>query len=200
MPTIDRARSRSSSPAIAGQDLKKGYQGFSKYDILIVGGLMKPTLKDIKIDDCDRGLLDMYKYEIKKNRNYYYAERRFNRADGTRSKTSLHRDILGEACKNMLVDHINKNPLDNRRCNLRVVTVSQNAMNQAKQKNRSSKYKGVNLDKEKQHHAKKWRAQIKKEGKRIHLGRFLTEKEAAEAYNKAALELFGDFASLNVIE
>lgn len=160
---------------------------------------MKPTLKDIKIDDIDKGLLELHRYEIKKNRNYYYAERRFNRADGTRGKASLHRDILGEECKGRLVDHINKNPLDNRRCNLRLATVSQNAMNQAKQKNRSSKYKGVNLDKSR-NRVKRWRAQIKKEGKKMHLGRFLTEKEAAEAYNAAAQELFGEFASLNVIE
>ena len=91
------------------------------------------------------------------------------------------------------IDHIDNDPLNNNIENLRETTRSQNLMNQKPRKNKSSKYKGVSWYKR----DKIWQAQIKINKKQIHLGRFKLEKDAALAYNKAAIELFGEFACLN---
>ncbi len=95
----------------------------------------------------------------------------------------------------MDVDHINGNRLDNRKCNLRLATRSQNLQNSRKRTGCSSRFKGVNWLGQN----KRWRARIKVFGKEIALGCFISELEAAEAYNKAAKEHFGDFAKLNEI-
>ena len=108
----------------------------------------------------------------------------------------INRFILNIEDPKVLVDHKSGSWFNNLESNLRPSTKSQNAMNQQNQEGTSSKYKGVCW------HApsKKWRAYIKINGKQIHLGYFNTEIEAARAYNKAALELFGEFANLNIIE
>jgi len=98
-----------------------------------------------------------------------------------------------------LIDHINGDKLDCRRSNLRLATRSDNEANKKKRRgNTTSKYKGVS----KIATAKKypWRATITKEKRQTALGTFATEWEAAEAYNQAALELYGEFAFTNVRE
>ena len=92
------------------------------------------------------------------------------------------------------IDHINRDPSDNRIENLREVSHSQNMMNRIIQSH-SSKYKGV-LWYEK---IKKWRSQICLNGKNIYLGDFDSEKEDAEIYNHKAIELFGEYANINNI-
>ena len=104
----------------------------------------------------------------------------------------MHRLIMN-AKKGEEVDHANHNTLDNRKCNLRICTKFQNMQNSKLQKNRSSKYKGVCWHKDN----KKWKAYITYEGKRIHLGYYDIEEEAARVYDKKAIELFGKFAYLN---
>jgi len=91
------------------------------------------------------------------------------------------------------IDHINQNKIDNRIINLRSCTKQENSMNRRSNKNTSSKYKGVSWHK----NAKKWMAKIKIDSKAKHLGYFQTESDAAKAYDKAALEHFGEFACLN---
>lgn len=105
----------------------------------------------------------------------------------------MHRIIIN-APDGLEVDHINGNPFDNRRENLRLATRSQNCMNQ-KPKTRELP-KGVSI----------WRrggsahfvAQIKINGKRIFLGRFADQRDAAQAYNVAAKKYFGEFARSNL--
>ena len=92
-------------------------------------------------------------------------------------------------------DHINRNQLDNRRCNLRSVTQRENLHNQGKRSNNTSGYKGVTWAK----HATKWRAQMQLNGKYKHIGYFDDKKEAARAYNKAAKKHHGEFAVLNEV-
>jgi len=87
------------------------------------------------------------------------------------------------------IDHKNKDRSDNRIENLRLATVSQNGGNQKHQTGRSSKYKGVSWHKR----DKVWRCNFKSR----HVGTFLTEELAAEAYNERAKEFYGEFASLN---
>lgn len=91
-------------------------------------------------------------------------------------------------------DHINNDGLDNQRTNLREATASQNQANTFKQRGSySSQFKGVSWDKRK----KKWRACIKVYGKYKHIGHFIDEVEAAKAYDRAAIEGYGEFARPN---
>lgn len=107
----------------------------------------------------------------------------------------LHRHIAeaiwGPLPKGMFVDHIDGDPLNNRRANLRLVTPSENAANAAARGGKS-KYRGVFQARA------KWAAQIAKAGVRIHLGTFDTEEEAARAYDAAAADIHGSFARLNL--
>lgn len=93
-----------------------------------------------------------------------------------------------------IVDHINRNRLDNRKANLRSVTQGQNSMNRSKSSRKTSGYKGVCWHKSTQ----KWRARIRLNGCLKHLGHFDDIIEAAKAYDKAASEHFGEFAVLNM--
>lgn len=110
----------------------------------------------------------------------------------------MHRLIMS-APKGAVVDHINHNHFDNRRVNLRLCTQSQNSKNQQKPKNNTSGYKGVQFENRKELR-KKWRAIIKVNRKNKCLGRYHTAEEAAEAYNKAAIDYFGEFACINIIK
>lgn len=99
------------------------------------------------------------------------------------------------AGKDVLVDHINHNGLDNRKANLRFATCRQNAWNSRKGGNRgASRYKGVQWNK----NSKKWQAVIyNNNSRKIYLGFFDDEKAAARAYNEAAQKYHGEFALLN---
>lgn len=91
------------------------------------------------------------------------------------------------------IDHIDGNKENNRLDNLRLVTNQQNSFNARGHKDGSSRFKGVFLE----GRSGKWLARISKSGKSKHIGYFSCEVEAAKAYNKAAKELFGEFARLN---
>lgn len=106
----------------------------------------------------------------------------------------MHRLII-DAPKGMEVDHINGNKLDNRVSNLRVCTKSQNQCNRGAPSDGKSKYKGVCWFKI----TGSWKADISVNKKRTFLGYFDSEIDAAEAYNKAAIELHGEFAKTNSI-
>jgi hypothetical protein len=80
--------------------------------------------------------------------------------------------------------------------NLRYATHTENSRNPKIQTNTSSVCKGVPLDKQ----SNKWTAHIRINRKLKHLGVFTNEREAAEAYNAAAVEHYGDFARLNIFE
>ena len=107
-------------------------------------------------------------------------------------RAQMHRLIMNVP-NGMVTDHINHNGLDNRKSNLRVCTCSENNRNKRSQKGSTSIYKGVCRHKA----TGKWRARIKFEGKRMHIGYFTDEKEAARAYDAKAKELFGEYALLN---
>lgn len=140
----------------------------------------------ILVDDEDFEFLSTYRWGIIKG----YAVSLLSKKLGeTKPRIRMHRFVT--KCPNgMVVDHINGNPLDNRKENLRICTQHQNLLNRRKLK---PGYKGVYW----QEHAKSWRAAIKYEKRRIHIGYFKNQKDAAEAYDKKAKELFGDFAFIN---
>jgi len=100
----------------------------------------------------------------------------------------MHREIL-HAKDNECIDHKNRNILDNRKCNIRICTRTENKINQSIYKNNTSGYKGVTWNKAHQ----KWRASIAGH----YIGDFSSSKKAARAYDKKCSELYGDFANLN---
>lgn len=106
----------------------------------------------------------------------------------------MHRLIMNPP-DDFEVDHRDGNKLDNRRSNLRIAERSQNARNLRRHKKFSSRFKGVSWNGKDQ----LWDARIGDNHQTIHLGQFSSEIQAAFAYNTAALERFGDFASLNDI-
>lgn len=119
------------------------------------------------------------------------------KTDGVWKKTGMHQLILGTPPRGFEVDHINRNKLDNRRENLRFVTKKQNQANRKKCSTPCpSRYVGVCFEPSSSC-TKKWRSSIWVNGKHRYLGHFRTEREAALAYNKAALEIRGEFANLN---
>ena len=98
-----------------------------------------------------------------------------------------------------LVDHVNKDKLDNRRSNLRLATRSENEANKRKrQGDTTSRYKGVS--KIRDGRQKCWRVSITVDGTQIKVGTFYDEHDAGEAYNEAALNQWGEFAYLNTIK
>lgn len=107
----------------------------------------------------------------------------------------MHREVMGANSTDPDVDHRYGDKLDNRRCNLRFATVSQNGANSKKRVGCYSVYKGVTWDKRRGH----WKAMIKVNYKMINLGRFSSEVDGAEAYNAAASKHFGEYAKLNAI-
>lgn len=106
--------------------------------------------------------------------------------------TTMHQ-LLMNPPDGRYVDHVNGNGLDNRRSNLRLVTNQQNQANSTKRAAASSKHKGVSWSKTK----KKWRAYICPNKKYIHLGYFTSEEDAASAYDRAAEQIFGEYARTN---
>jgi hypothetical protein len=139
--------------------------------------------------------LSKYKWYIKGSFGKFYAARNY-KYDSRQTKTvSMHREIMN-APGGLLVDHRNRNGLDNRRENLRLATYSQNNCNKPKRKNTSSQFAGVSFNKL----CKRWCCYINHNGKRIFLGYFDSEIEAAKAYDAAARKYHGEFARLNFPE
>lgn len=107
---------------------------------------------------------------------------------------AMHRYLLG-APEGRYVDHINGDSLDNRRENLRFATHGENMMNKHVHWGKS-KYKGVIWNKSKS----VWFVRVQGDKTRIFVGSFRDEIAAAEAYNVAAKQMHGEFASLNTID
>jgi len=143
------------------------------------------------IDDCDYEKLKNYRWYVNKRERTLYV-RTTILVDGKLKPKSLHRIIMGDP-KGFCVDHINHDGLDNRRCNLRIATQSQNCMNRLPYKEGSSRFKGVRWHKQN----KLWEAVIWVKPKSIYLGCFTDEIAGAKAYDIAARKYFGEFASLN---
>lgn len=164
------------------------------------------------VDDEDFDSVNQYTWDVlksKNNPNVVYARRNFQ-SGGIKSHLLMHRYIL-KLDTDDIVDHIDRNGLNNQKSNLRLCTRSQNAANKKVQKNR--KYKGVR----KRYPLVKYTSRVTgettvytrpesylafviKDGKNYYGGEYPTQEEAAVAYNILAKELYGDYALLNVIE
>lgn len=152
---------------------------------LIIKGSKKPAI----IDEED--------YEKIKKYTWSYHNNMIQAYDYDNKKQFVFTwAILGKPDYGFMWDHINRDPLDNRKSNLRLVTSAQNNQNRSKSKNKGSVYKGVSW----RIRYKKWKSAIRVNYKLIHLGMYINEWDAALAYNNAAKKYFGEFAVLNVRE
>lgn len=144
------------------------------------------------VDDCDYALVSCFKWCAWKSKHHktFYAVTNVLLANGKRSTMFMHRFLLN-APPHLESDHIDGNGLNNQRGNLRFCTSAQNNFNMRTQRKRSSPYKGVSPN------GVGWLARIGCGGKRFCLGTYKTPEEAAHAYDKAARELYGDFALPN---
>ncbi len=147
------------------------------------------------VDDEDYDFLMQWKWRAEKDGYTFYATRveAVTVCTGIKKKRYFMHRIITSCPVNKQVDHANHDGLDNRKCNLRVISSGVNQQNMIKTKPHSSIYKGVCWAS----HAKSWRGQITFRYKRHHLGYFKDEARAAKAYDKKAKELFGEFACLN---
>lgn len=129
----------------------------------------------------------------------HYREKRKKVANVFANKNNkiilLHRTILNVTKTKILVDHIDGNPLNNCRNNLRICNNGQNLCNRDTPSNNTSGYKGVSYNKK----MKKYEAYIKYNEKKMNLGYFTCPKVAAKAYNEAAIKFYGEFSKLNKI-
>jgi hypothetical protein len=148
------------------------------------------------VSDCDYVYLMQWKWCYHRSHDEGYASRQITR-NGKRIVIWMHRVILEHMGYKDFAnsDHINRDKLDNRRCNLRPATNYQNGYNRRKQNNNTSGYTGVYWNRA----AKKWKAEIGVTGKSIFLGYYDDKKEAAKIYDKAALKYHGEFAVLNEV-
>lgn len=148
----------------------------------------------VLIDDMDYEMLNQFKwcFALRGDKKTGYAVRRTSKEDG-RKLIPMHRLIMN-APKGMEVDHINRNTLDNRRSNLRLVTRSENLMNRGLLKSNTSNVKGVSWHK----HHQKWIVRIQAYRKPIFIGYFKDVENAKKAYAKAAKKYHGEFVGGNL--
>lgn len=142
------------------------------------------------VDDEDYAMLSCFSWYLVESPKGCYAYTKID--DRT---VYMHQLVLPSDDEKLTPDHRNGNGLDNQKSNLRLATKSQQCMNRCKQSNGiTSRYKGVRYSKS------GWEANIRVNNKQTYLGRFISERDAAFAYNKAATKHFGEFARLNEVE
>lgn len=144
----------------------------------------------VDVDDYD--IVSSKKWSISKGCAKMIYARANLWLNGKRTAKNLHQLLFGDT-GGLMIDHINRDSLDNRRKNLRLCTHAENCRNKGAT-GTTSKYKGVTI-----RHGRKnqWAACIQIGDKYKRLGSFATEHEAALAYNAAAIKRDGEFAWLN---
>ena len=153
-------------------------------------------MKKISLTKNREAIVDDEWFGVLSQWDWYYSSGGYAVRDigphESKEKIYMHRYIL-MAPSAYQVDHINRDRLDNRKKNLRVVTPDKNYFNRAMLSNNTSGFKGVCFDKARN----KYMASIQKDRRQFNLGRYGTAIEAAKAYNEAAKQLFGEYAYLN---
>ncbi len=164
--------------------------------------------KHALVDDEDFELVSKHKWRLMKHSlsdSLFYAITKVcigytvisgRKYGGKDIIVSMHRLIL-DAKPAQMVDHVNRNGLDNRRSNLRFCSSRQNTANSKFNKNNTSGYKGVVKVRSLKN---PWQARIGKSGERDYvIGHFSSPIEAAKAYNKEARKRYGEFAYENIL-
>ena len=142
------------------------------------------------VDDTDYEWLNQFSWCAMCKHGHWYASGFVNG-----KHVFMHR-LIANTPKEMFTDHKNNNSLDNQRDNIRVCTLAENTRNQQRTKrNNTSRFKGVYWETIRS----RWVAVVYLNTKKVFLGGFESEIEAAKAYNKAAPVYHGEFANLNII-
>jgi hypothetical protein len=144
-----------------------------------------------KVSNSDYAELNRHSwYALSSGDRVYAARETFPR--GKRKTILMQQAILG-APEAQLVDHKNRDSLDNQRKNLRFATRSQNMTNTARRCDNKSGFKGVSWNPLRL----LWRVDIKALGRHIFLGHFKSLHRAARCYDQNARKYFGEFANPN---
>lgn len=160
------------------------YRKYNRYDVYDDYIIMY-TYNDIAFI-IDKDVLEkIQEYTWCETRGYIVAAIR----DGKGTIIRLSRYIM-DCPDDKLVDHINGNTLDNRKCNLRIVTRSQNNVNKVKKSSNKSGVTGVYWDKR----DKKWCVEIGFDNNRIYLGRYADFEEAVKVRKEAEEKYFGEYS------
>ena len=186
----------------------KGYCGKHYLNYRRNNGVVKPTQKDRRnfiVEDgickvpcsingrVEYAIVDIgFKY-LEKFNWHLDSSTGYVKTSLNRKHLYLHRLVVGEIPKAMHTDHINRDKLDNREANLRVVTPTYNFMNTIKRTGTLNRYRGV------EKRGNSWRVSVSKNNISYRVGSFNSEIKAALAYNKKCLELYGEYAYQNKI-
>lgn len=153
------------------------------------------------VDDSDYPQLMVWRWNLIINPQGVRYGHRFTTKRGANQHIFIHQVVKAMELEESpidfpyrLIDHRDHDGLNNRRVNLRLASVSQNNCNQRKRKDNSTGYKGVAIFHD------RFRSRITFEGRVYYLGVYFTAKEAALAYDVAAIRLHGEFAVLNFPE
>jgi len=164
---------------------------FSPNEIIIKGDIAEIVLYDKKCNEKARTIIDAEDVEKVKEYKWCFGQGYVvtNTGNGFRHIQHL---LLGiKPSRKKQIDHKDRDPLNNRKSNLRFCTQAENLSNRPKQKNNKSGFKGVRK------HRKKWQARIVVNQKTTYLGTFKTKTEAVKVYNAACSRYHGEFACLN---
>lgn len=145
-------------------------------------GITLNTGNEFYVDDQDYDLIKNYCWCEMIHKGYHCLV-----AWNIGSKGNI---IMSHLIMGKYYDHKDRNPLNNRRHNLRESTLSQNSSNRSVMKNNSSGVTGIHFDKK----ISKWVARIQCKNKRINLGRFNDKIDAIKARLRAEIKYFGEFA------
>ncbi len=149
--------------------------------------------KKAQVDDQDYDYLNQWTWGLLKVHHCVYAYRQIY-PEGKHISILMHRLLL-KVPDQMEIDHKDGDGLNNCRSNLRICTHQQNLCNRRKIITHTSPFRGVSWDSRRQ----KWRVRIRQGTKDKWAGYFTDEKQAALAYNWAAIIYFGEFARLNIV-
>jgi len=146
----------------------------------------------IPLTDGSYAYVDAADYEWLRQWNWHLCSSGYAARREKSRLILMHREIM-QPPKGMVTDHIDGNKVNNCRFNLRVCTRRENMHNKRKNGGAVSRFKGVGYNRR----SRKWYARIRFRGEDVWLGYFTEEAEAARAYDRKAVELFGEYARLN---
>ena len=161
-------------------------------EITVKDDTAEVVLYNIKGLECARTTIDIDSIKKIKRHKWYLSGTGYAETHINGNTVRMQHIIMGvEVNKKRIVDHKDRDKLNNRKSNYRVCSFAKNLLNSGMKKNNTSGYKGVFKE------GKKWQARIGVDGENIRLGLFKDKREAAKAYNAGAIKHHGEFAYSN---
>lgn len=150
------------------------------------------TYYTVRCYDGQSFMIDIDDYSVAKDYTWHIDPNHYAISKINGRVIKLHRLIMGVVdCPDVEIDHINRNTIDNRKCNLRIADRSLNCYNQRLSKYNTSGHSGVYKSK----NYDKWCVQISHQGKRYYLGSYATLEDAIAVRKQSELELFNELLS-----